>query len=161
MPTPSAARCRPCCRASRWPDQRVPRAAAAQSNECLAQEDGVTTATSLAPAADALDDLVTANANPADKNDAKLRSAVLKASSKAVGKALKAESKNAKKSRPDKLAKKRAKARSQLGKKVDNVLRKAAKKGVDLGFQTQEVIDGAEALIDEAVAVSAGAPIGP
>jgi len=78
-----------------------------------------------------------------------------------VGKALKAESKNAKKSRPDKLAKKRAKARSQLGKKVDNVLRKAAKKGVDLGFQTQEVIDGAEALIDEVVAVSAGAPTGP
>jgi len=132
---------------------------AAQSPECLAQQDGATTAAALAPAADSLDALVTAGADPADKDDSKLRSAVLKASSKAVGKALKGESKDAKKRRPEKLAKVRAKVRTQLGKKVDKALRKAAKKGVDLGFASQDVVDDAEALIDEVVASSEGAAL--
>lgn len=129
-----------------------------EGDGCLAQQDGAATAASLAPAADALDTLVTTGANPADKNDAKARGAVLKAAAQAVGKALKAESKDAKKPNPAKRAKKREKARLRLTKKVDKVQRKAVKKGVVLGFQTQDVVDGAEAIVDDVVAASQGLP---
>ena len=131
---------------------------AAKKGGCNSVVDGEGAADALAPDVDPLTALVLDRSDPGDKNDSKYRASILRAASKTVGKALKAEGKEAKrkKRRPEKLEQTRDKLDERLVRAIDKAAGKAEKKGLTPDVDPQAVVNAVNALVNSVLDVANG-----
>jgi len=134
--------------AQKWDD--VHQDAAADGGACHLDEAGSARAAAVEAQLQSLADRVIAGANPADKNDTKLRSGLLGNAGSLCSDVSSAEARNADKPDFTRLGTARSKARNKFDSKTAKALGKAASKGVayggpspaSLGNQTEALVDG-------------------
>ena len=123
--------------------------AAAERGVCHLDETGSTRAAGVEAQLQSLADAVIAGADPADKNDAKLRAGLLGNAGSLCSDVSSAEARNANKPDSARLGAARTKARAKFDSKTAKALGKAAAKGVtyggpsptSLGNQTEALVD--------------------